>query len=168
RNARRGCLRAFDIRPPPRAAAAARTPPSEARAVYPRRFRLTGAMGLVSRLGRGPAAAAAERLLGELFPCPCLGCGAALPWRAGELALCARCEGRLRRPQPASCRCCGRPLPGIAPGSACGTCERSPPPWSELRAAYLYLPPLDAVVRAMKFRRAEFLAVPLGRALAAA
>jgi ComF family protein len=35
-------------------------------------------------------------------------------------------------------------------------------------AAYLYLPPLDGVVRALKFARAEFLGQPLGTALAAA
>ena len=120
----------------------------------------------------GPASRSGLALVGEalalLFPSPCLGCGIPLPWRSGGLALCAACTARLRRPQPTGCRCCGRPLPGLAPDSACGGCRSQPPPWDELRAAFLYLPPLDRVVGALKFSRAEFLAAPLGRSLAAA
>jgi ComF family protein len=110
----------------------------------------------------------AGEALAQLFPSPCVGCGAALQWRTGSLGLCPACTTRLRRPQPTGCTACGRPLPALPLGSTCGGCGLQPPPWRELRAAFLYLPPLDGVVHALKFGRAEFLAEGLGRALAAA
>lgn len=106
-------------------------------------------------------------MLASLFPSPCLGCGNPLPWRLrGALPLCEGCSARLRRPHPRSCRGCGRPLPALPPGSRCGGCLAAAPPWEDLAAAYLYHPPLDAVIRALKFGRADFLGEPLGRAVA--
>jgi ComF family protein len=52
---------------------------------------------------------------------------------------------------------------GAARHPICSACRRRPPPWEELAAAYLYLPPLVGVVRAFKFGRAEH----LGESLAA-
>jgi ComF family protein len=49
----------------------------------------------------------------------------------------------------------------------CAGCRELPPPWEALSAAFLYLPPLTGVVRALKFRGGEFLGPPLGEALAA-
>jgi ComF family protein len=49
----------------------------------------------------------------------------------------------------------------------CGACRRQPPPWDFLAAAYLYLPPLVGVVRALKFGRAEHLGAALAEPLAA-
>ena len=49
----------------------------------------------------------------------------------------------------------------------CGGCREGPPPWLALSAAFLYLPPLTAVVRALKFRSGDFLASPLAVMLAA-
>ena len=53
------------------------------------------------------------------------------------------------------------------PGPLCGNCRRRAPPWDSLVAAYLYLPPMVGVVRALKFGRGEHLGEPLSRALAA-
>jgi ComF family protein len=104
-----------------------------------------------------------------VFPTACVGCGAALPWRA-PLALCERCLPRLRAPLSPACRGCGRPMLGAAatePGPLCGACRRRAPPWQSLVAAYLYLPPLVGVVRALKFGRCEHLGAALAPALAA-
>lgn len=53
------------------------------------------------------------------------------------------------------------------PGPLCGACRRRPPPWESLAAAYLYLPPMVGVVRALKFGRGEHLGEPLSQMLAA-
>ncbi len=111
-----------------------------------------------------------ERALAAVFPAPCAGCGMALPWRA-PLALCDGCRPRLRAPLQPACRGCGRPMLGAATGGVdggplCGACRRRPPPWIALTAAYLYLPPLVGVVRALKFGRAEHLGESLAATLA--
>jgi ComF family protein len=109
--------------------------------------------------------------LAAVFPTACVGCGAALGWDR-RLALCDGCIPRLRAPVLPACRCCGRPLAGAGPGRtgvdspACGACRRQPPPWDALAAAYLYLPPLVGVVRALKFGRAEHLGEVLAEPLA--
>lgn len=51
-------------------------------------------------------------------------------------------------------------------GPRCAACRRHPPPWEFLAAAYLYLPPLVGVVRALKFGRAEHLGEALAEPLA--
>ncbi|HXT19840.1 MAG TPA: phosphoribosyltransferase family protein [Thermoanaerobaculia bacterium] len=107
--------------------------------------------------------------LAAVFPTGCVGCGAALPWVA-PLALCAACRPRVRAPGSPACRGCGRPMLGAAPtepGPLCGACRNRPPPWESLVAAYLYLPPLTGVVRALKFGRGEHLGEALSPALAA-
>lgn len=47
----------------------------------------------------------------------------------------------------------------------CGACRRHPPAFDRLVAGWLYRPPLDAVIAALKFRRLEYLAPALGREL---
>ena len=56
------------------------------------------------------------------------------------------------------------------PGNLCGPCRRRPPAYAALLAPWSYEPPLDAVVRALKYRRlpwlGERLALPLADAVA--
>lgn len=112
----------------------------------------------------------AVRLAGALewlFPSPCLGCGAALAGAPAPLLLCAPCASRLRSQPASACPGCGRPLPPAGAAALCGGCRERTPPWRSLTAAFLYLPPLTGVVRALKFRGGEFLGPALGRLLAA-
>ena len=115
--------------------------------------------------------------LAALFPAACVGCGRPLRWD-DSMALCATCRAGLRPPRVPACAGCGRPMLGVAAGAGrrrghdgcrprCGDCRRQPPPWDYLAAAYLYLPPLVGVVRALKFGRAEHLGQALAEPLAA-
>jgi ComF family protein len=107
-------------------------------------------------------------VLATVFAAACLGCGERLGWGA-TLALCDGCAALLRAPSSPACIGCGRPL-SAADGERrprCGGCRRQPPAWEELVAAYLYLPPLVGVVRALKFGGAEHLGLALAAPLAA-
>ncbi|HEV8631483.1 MAG TPA: phosphoribosyltransferase family protein [Thermoanaerobaculia bacterium] len=112
-------------------------------------------------------------VLATVFPSPCAGCGVPLAWRDDALALCPPCRASLRRPLQPACGGCGRPLLGAwaTARPRCGACRLAPPPWEAMTAAFLYLPPLVGVVRALKFGRAEHLgaelAAPLGERCAA-
>ncbi len=108
-------------------------------------------------------------LLDWFLPRCCLACGAARAAGAAGLGLCPGCRGRLRPPGE-GCAHCGRPLAGVElpAGYCCGRCRAHPPALARLRAAFSYEPPLDAVIRAFKFSRLEYLgpylaAAALGR-----
>ena len=116
-----------------------------------------------------PAAPTVAPLLHLLLPACCAGCGAPLPRRA-PLGLCAPCRGRLV-PLPAPrCAACARRLDAAAlpAGFLCGRCRARPPAYDRLLAAWSYEPPLDAVVRGLKFGRLDYLGDHLAAALAAA
>jgi ComF family protein len=112
--------------------------------------------------GAGAAAACAgeprgwlDRALHLLLPAPCLGCGAPLPARVPPLPMCVPCRGALAPPRRPACAVCAAPLAAAAPptGFACGRCRVSPPAFDRLLAAWRYAPPLDAVIRSLKFAR---------------
>jgi ComF family protein len=113
-----------------------------------------------------------DRLLHALLPAPCLGCGTALP--AGRfgcgplLGLCIACRGRLRMIPPDGCAVCRRPLSAAAlpPGWRCQLCREEPPAFEQLFALWSYEEPLVAVVRALKFRRLDYLGRHFGELLA--
>ena len=108
-----------------------------------------------------------DRLLAAVAPAACLSCAAPLGAR-DRLGLCAACRGRLR-PLGRACPLCAAPLAGAAPpGYACGRCRARPPAYDRLLALWSYEPPLDAVVRALKFGRLDYLGRHLGLALAEA
>lgn len=116
---------------------------------------------------------ALEGLAGFLLPAGCLGCGEALGGGRAHLSLCLACRGRLTRPAP-GCAACGEPIPAAAPapgrtplpaGWVCGACRRRPPPFSALRAAWSYDGAIGEVVRALKFRRLDYLGAHLARDL---
>ena len=99
-----------------------------------------------------------------LFPTGCLGCGRALGAGRNELGLCLSCRGRLVTATRAVCDGCARPLAAahLPAGYLCGACRLRPPAFDRVRAAWVYGPPIDAVIRGLKFERLEY----LGRHLA--
>jgi ComF family protein len=107
-----------------------------------------------------------DRLMHALLPAPCLGCGRPLPAAGGPLGLCAACRAALAPPPREACAVCLRPLAAHAlpEGYRCGACRQRPPAFDRLAALWSYRPPLDAVVRGLKFGRLDY----LGRHLAAA
>jgi len=74
----------------------------------------------------------------------------------------------LRQPHASSCPRCGRDLAAgnLPPGFLCGRCRSRPPAFERLYAAWLYQPPIDQVIRALKFGRLDYLGRSLGEALA--
>ncbi len=126
------------------------------------------------RAGRGPGGGPAtarhgwrDRLFAALLPAACLGCAAPLG-AAAPLGLCAACRGRLR-PLGAACAGCAASFDAAVPaGYLCGRCRARPPAYDRLLALWRYEPPLDAVVRGLKFGRLDYLGRHLGLALAAA
>ena len=116
---------------------------------------------------------ALDGVVGFLLPAGCLGCGEPLGGGRAHLGLCLGCRGRLARPAP-GCAACGEAIPAAAPapgrpplprGWVCGACRRSPPPFSALRTAWSYDGAIGEVVRALKFRRLDYLGAHLARDL---
>jgi ComF family protein len=113
-----------------------------------------------------------HRLLHALLPAHCLSCAAPLPAGRGAagplLGLCAACRGRLRPLPPGSCAVCRRFLPatGLPAGWPCQSCRDEPPAYERLLALWSYAEPLAAVIRALKFRRLDYLGRHLGEHLA--
>src|SRR4029453_12229820 len=96
-----------------------------------------------------------------LVPPCCLGCGDTGALRG--LGLCEACQRRLRVALQPACRICGRSLGG---GGRCGSCTPRTVPYQRLLAGWLYLPPCDRVIRALKFRGLEYLGGELAQSLA--
>lgn len=112
----------------------------------------------------------AERLLHLVLPARCLGCGQPGGIRSRPLGLCPSCRGRLepcRQAPHSACAGCARPLAGhdLPEPYWCGECRRQPPAFDRLVAGWTYAPPLDEVIRALKFRRLDYLGGHLGTAL---
>lgn len=97
-----------------------------------------------------------------LFPGQCLLCAARLPTGTD---LCEPCRQALPALGPA-CPRCAIPLAGGV-GQACGACQRKPPPFDAVTAAFRYASPLDQLVQGLKYRRQLSLARVLGELLAA-
>ena len=82
-----------------------------------------------------------------LFPAVCLLCGAPGTHRRD---LCSGCDGDLPRNLKA-CRRCAQPL--TSGGSLiCGQCQRHPPVFDSMTAPFCYDPPIDGLIRDLKFR----------------
>jgi ComF family protein len=114
-----------------------------------------------------PGSRLLDRLLHALLPAPCLGCGEPLPAARSPLGLCGRCRAALATPLRQACAVCARPLAAWAlPADyRCGACRESPPAFDRLLALWSYQPPLDAVVRGLKFGRLDYLGSHLAAAL---
>jgi ComF family protein len=120
--------------------------------------------------GEAPAAPVwrpLDHLVHFFLPSPCLGCGAPLPAGRAPLALCPPCRGALRPAPAPACDGCGVALPAAAlpAGFRCGACRARPPAFLRLVAPWSYAPPLDGVIRALKFGRLDFLGEDLAAAI---
>jgi ComF family protein len=91
-----------------------------------------------------------SRLLALALPAPCLACRRPLPAGPAALGLCAPCRSRLRID--------GAGLRGLQLGGGARAHAAC------LHAVWIYAPPMDSVIAALKFRRLDY----LGRHLAAA
>ncbi len=114
------------------------------------------------------AASVRRGLVLALFPAPCLACGRLGADEPLGLGLCRPCRARLRALDGAVCAVCGAPIAGAAlpAGYRCGACRRRPPRYDRLVAGWSYEPPLDEVIRALKFGRLEYLGRHLAERLA--
>lgn len=94
----------------------------------------------------------AAGLLTLLLPSPCVACDRPIGYWRPQLGLCVHCRGRLHQARR-QCAQCGVPIASrrLPPGFRCGACRLNPPAFDRLHAPYLYLPPLDSVVRHLKF-----------------
>lgn len=108
-------------------------------------------------------ASVTDRLLDDLvhflLPAWCLSCHDRLPRRVSPLGLCVRCRERLRPPAARRCPLCGGVTSDHRDAWLCAACSyHHPPPFDRLVGAWSYEPPIDAVVRGLKYRRLDYLA----------
>lgn len=96
-----------------------------------------------------------------LLPRVCAACNSALPPGGRRVGWCKNCLNHVICRQE-RCQRCG--LEGA--GALCQTCRNSPPEFSRTLLLGAYRPPLDGIVRALKFAREPALAQALGAALA--
>ncbi len=103
-----------------------------------------------------------KKLQLQLLPPTCLLCGA--PGES-ERDLCGGCRADLPGNDPA-CRRCGMPL--ALGAEICGTCLQQPPPIERSFAPLLYQPPVDFLIKQLKFKGQLACARLLGEWLGAA
>lgn len=120
--------------------------------------RVTGTLGVLARCAvRGAADA--------VMPRRCVFCG--VECRDDEALVCAGCCADLPWLGP-HCPRCAEPLPVEPPaGLSCGRCLERPPRFDAATAAFRYAFPVDAAIRAFKFRRRLDYAPAFGALLAA-
>lgn len=94
-----------------------------------------------------------------LFPPLCVLCG---DYGERRRDLCCGCADDLPIVK-AACVRCGAPLP--MPGT-CGRCQRRPPAFDRTAAVFHYVPPLDALIKRLKFNGDLTLARLLGELMA--
>lgn len=92
-----------------------------------------------------------KRVEREFAPKQCVFCN--VETRPPERFVCEGCDADLPRiPRP--CPGCAAPLvTELAAGVRCAECQTAPPLWSSAFAALEYAFPVDAAIKAMKFRR---------------
>ena len=123
------------------------------------------AAGRLAALIRGLA----RRGAGLLAPptcCLCGGPGQAVPGSAWGLDLCVHCEAACPT-LPKACPRCALPRPGDGASGPCADCTVQPPPFDATWAPFAYGPPVDALVRELKFHNALPHARVLGMLIAA-
>ena len=89
----------------------------------------------------------AERLLSLIFPARCRLCGTATRPREH---LCPDCLDDLPWLNN-SCVRCSLPLPVAAGDTLCGQCQQHPPDFDSTLALFHYQPPLDYLIKRLKF-----------------
>ena len=98
-----------------------------------------------------------------LLPSMCALCG-----RPGAGTLCEHCAGSLTDAQTLRCTSCASRLPREQGTPLCGACLRAPPSFDETRVVADYAPPVDTLVKALKFRAQLPLACAFAQQLVAA
>ena len=86
-----------------------------------------------------------SKLAQLLLPQQCLLCAAS----SGKSALCKGCHGDLPRHTIPACPVCALPAPQ---GEVCGQCLKHPPAFDATHAAFTYDFPVDALLKALKYR----------------
>lgn len=105
-----------------------------------------------------------------IFPNTCVLCGStdkllcAHTFKNNHLDLCAACYQILPMPQH-SCSCCATPLPATTQ-PFCGSCLKTPPPFTKVITPYLYQTPMDYLITKLKFHNQLVYAKILGLLLA--
>lgn len=99
-----------------------------------------------------------------LYPPTCVLCARNA---ATGLDLCSDCRAELPYQGPA-CPVCGIPLRGTDARTLCGRCQRRPPSFDRTFALFRFAPPVDGLVRSLKFRQKLACGRILGTLLASA
>jgi len=97
--------------------------------------------------------------IGTVLPQDCHLCGSA----SGDSLLCAACTAELPRLPQALCPRCTLPSPT---GEVCGRCQKHPPHFDRMIAAFPYAFPIDRLVQQLKYGHQLALASWLGEQLA--
>ncbi len=93
----------------------------------------------------------ARRLEGSVIPNTCVFCGAKR--KPDEVAICPGCRADLPWAGH-SCPSCALPMPvAMADGLCCANCQQQPPPFNFAIAPLVYEFPVDAAIKAIKYRR---------------
>jgi len=100
-------------------------------------------MALLAALGRNFEQA--------LLPNACVFCGARR--RHGERSICGPCCVDLPWIDSACSRCAAPTVTQLPQGVLCAACQQHPPPFEAAVAPLTYAFPVDAAIKAMKFRR---------------
>ena len=99
-----------------------------------------------------------------LFPGRCLLCGE----NSLDSLICRDCSADLPRTQGVRCPCCALPIAETAQGAVrCPNCERSPPRYDEVFAAFDYFFPVDRLIQGLKYGHQLPLAAWFAQQLAA-
>lgn len=104
-----------------------------------------------------------EWLSSILFPSQCRLCGVAT---GTALKMCPRCLADSPWIRNA-CQQCSAPLPVLAEDSHCGHCQKRPPAFDTTTALFHYRPPVDYLIKQLKFAN-ELAIIPLLSALMSA
>lgn len=100
-------------------------------------------MGLMELLGRN--------LRSEMLPHVCVFCGTRC--RVDAVPICAPCERDLPWIESACGRCANPVATALPQGVNCVDCQKQPPPFEAAIAPLRYTFPVDAAIKAMKFKR---------------
>lgn len=101
-----------------------------------------------------------------LFPSACAFCGTRR--QPEESPICEGCNADLPWIGNACARCAGPAATALPHGVHCTTCQQDPPPFCAAVAPLAYAFPVDAAIKAMKFRRKLFYTPAFARILGAA
>ncbi len=102
----------------------------------------------------------------SLMPKRCVFCGVECEHEEGFI--CIGCAGDLPRIHHACPRCAQPSSTPLRSGINCADCQIRPPPFVAARAPFLYEFPVDAAIKAMKFRRKLFYVPAFGALLESA